>query len=294
MKIKDLEYYLQLVESKNFSIVAEKFNVRQPTITMAIRRLEEEYGTTFFIRDRVHHQVQLTETGLQFAKHVRTILSELAISRQEIEHTKQNKVLFGLPPIIGNYYFPAVTPRLLQVDLLDRLVTVEHGSKELLQMLLSGKLDMALLGSLSSFNEERLHAVEFAGYPFKVIVGKNHPLAQSNEVSFNYLKGQSFILPDTDFIHDQAFRQMCRCAHFRPKVIYRTNDIHIIKAMVEQGMGISFLAELAIDPNDQFISLGMKEDYQPYFHLSLASRQNELLSPVKQKLWETLKKGTNG
>lgn len=289
MKIKDLEYYLQLVESKNFSIVAEKFNVRQPTITMAIKRLEEEYGTTFFIRDRVHHQIQVTETGLQFTNHVRTILNELAISRQEIEHTKKNKVLFGLPPIIGNYYFPAVTPRLLQANLLDRLVTVEHGSKELLQMLLSGKLDMALLGSLSSFKEARLRTVEFACYPFKIIMGTNHPLAQESQVSFADLKGQSFILPDTDFIHDQAFRQMCRSAHFRPTVIYRTNDIHIIKAMVEEGMGISFLAELAIDPSDRFTSLEMMEDYQPYFHLSLATRQTEFLSPVKQKLWETIR-----
>lgn len=47
MKIRDLEYFIELVKDKNFSVVADHFQVSQPTITMAINRLEEEYGTTF-------------------------------------------------------------------------------------------------------------------------------------------------------------------------------------------------------------------------------------------------------
>lgn len=47
MNIKELYYYHDLVRTKNFSQVAADFNISQPTVTMAIKRLEESFGTTF-------------------------------------------------------------------------------------------------------------------------------------------------------------------------------------------------------------------------------------------------------
>lgn len=178
MKIRDLEYFIELVKDKNFSVVADHFQVSQPTITMAINRLEEEYGTTFFIRDHIHHQITVTKIGQQYAQHVRAILSELAVARREIEHAKLNKIRFGLPPIIGNYYFPPLTPRLLRSNLIDKLEVTEEGSENLLQMLLRGELDMSLLGSASPLQQPELSVKEFAQYPFHIIMSRDHQLAK--------------------------------------------------------------------------------------------------------------------
>lgn len=288
MKIRDLEYFIELVKDKNFSVVADHFQVSQPTITMAINRLEEEYGTTFFIRDHVHHQITVTKVGQQYAQHVRMVLHELAIARREIDHAKLNKIRFGLPPIIGNYYFPPLTPRLLRSNLIDKLEVTEEGSENLLQMLLRGELDIALLGSASALQQPELSVKELAQYPFHIIMSRDHQLAEKQNLQFADLKGQPFILPDTDFIHEKAFRKMCRLAHIRPKVIYRTNDIHIIKNMVAENLGISFLTELAITPNDRLVNVALADPQQPVFHLSLAARHNEILSPAKEKLWELI------
>ena len=77
---------------------------------------------------------------------------------------------------------------LMRAKLMSHLDTYEHGSKELLRMLEQGQLDIALLGSLEALHQARLHTQEFAHYPFKVIVGKNHPLARQKKVSFAALK----------------------------------------------------------------------------------------------------------
>ncbi|MCI1974554.1 MAG: LysR family transcriptional regulator [Limosilactobacillus sp.] len=290
MKIKDLEYFIELVKKKNFSVVAEHFHVSQPTITMAINRLEEEYGTTFFVRDHVHHQIEVTRIGQQYAQHVRTILNELTVAREEIENAKLNKIRFGLPPIIGNYYFPPLTPELLRARLIDKLEVTEAGSESLLQMLLRGELDMALLGSASSLQQPELLVKELDQYPFQIIMSRDNQLADRAALSFSDLKGQQFILPDADFIHEKAFRKMCRGAHIRPQVIYRTNDIHIIKNMVAENLGISFLTKLAITPNDRLVNLSLTDQGQPLFHLSLVARHNEILSPAKKKLWDLVLK----
>ena len=112
MDTKSLEYYHKLVEEKNFSKVAEFFEVSQPTITLAIKRLENEYQTKFFLRDRSHKELILTKDGKQFDRHVVTILNELEIARKEISRNQEQMIRLGLPPIISQFYFPQITPGL--------------------------------------------------------------------------------------------------------------------------------------------------------------------------------------
>lgn len=293
MKIKDLEYYQQLVKRQNFSAVANDFHVSQPTITMAIRRLEADFNTSFFIRDYVHKQLHLTATGKQFAKHVDAILTELQVAHKEINRANTTKIRFGLPPIIGNYYFPSLTPSLMRNQLLTSLETYEHGSKELLKMLYHGELDMALLGSITPLSQDHIRTQEFAHYPFQIIVGQGNPLAKKDQVNFADLHDQAFIIPDTEFFHEQAFKQMCHAARLRPKILYRTSDIHIIKAMVAENLGISFLTSLAITPADHVVSLNIASRDQAVFRLSVASRETAVLDPLKEKLWQLLIQQTN-
>lgn len=288
MKIKDLEYYQQLIKDQNFSKVAQHFGVSQPTITMAIQRLEQDFNTTFFVRDHVHRELHVTATGQQFANHVDLILNELQVAKKEIDRANATKIRFGLPPIIGNYYFPPLTPRLMRHQLMPDLETYEHGSRELLKMLQHGDLDMALLGSLAPLKETRLKAQELARFPFQVIVGTNHPLAKQRTVDFASLKGEQFIIPDTEFFHDQAFKQMCRRAHFRPRILYRTADIHVIKAMVSENLGITFLTSLAVEKGDNVKQIVISGPDQPIFHLSVAMRETEELTPRKQELWDLI------
>lgn len=288
MKLKDLQYYQALVKTRNFSHVTNEFRVSQPTITMAIQRLEKDFGTPFFVRDHVHKELHLTPAGKQFAMHVDVILNELEIAYQEIEQSKSTKIRFGLPPIIGNYYFPPLTPALMRHGLLSHLETYEHGSKEILKMLEHGNLDIALLGSLTPLKETRLKTVELNKYPFKIIVSKNHPLASQDKIDFACLKNEKFIVPDSEFFHEQAFKQICRLAHFRPQVIYRTADIHVIKAMVAENLGIAYLTSLAITPEDNIATLEVSAPLNQSFRLAAVTRSTEILTPYKQQLWNLL------
>lgn len=288
MNLTDLQYYQALVKVKNFSQVASDFKVSQPTITMAIQRLEKEFDTKFFIRDHVHKQLHLTPAGRQFAQHVTVILNELAVAHREIAQAQIGKIRFGLPPIIGNYYFAPLMPKLVQTGLLPQLSTVEHGSKEILKMLSQGDLDLALLGSLTALDEPHLNTIELAQYPFKVIVSKDHPLAAQETIDFTALKQEQFIVPAVDFFHEQAFKQISQAAHFRPRVIYRTSDIHVIKTMVAENLGIAYLTSLAITPVDQVKALTVTGPLSQAFHLAIACRQTAILNPNQQKIWDLL------
>lgn len=289
MNIKELYYYHDLVRTKNFSQVAADFNISQPTVTMAIKRLEESFGTTFFMRDRSHHQLTVTSTGLQFDQHVQRIIEELEIAQKELTRAKQERISFGLPPIIGSWYFPRFTPALLQAGLLNRLEVVDHGSASLLQLLAKGELDLALLGSLQPFQQPSLRACVIDKAPIKIIVAKDHPLAAFKDgVSFAQAAQYPFITLDDEYVHAQAFRQAARLARVRPKIVFKTSDVHILKALVANHSGISFLTDLALDGNDGLAALPLTDGSQPEFIISLAARANRLLTPNAQRLWSIL------
>lgn len=289
MNIKELYYYHDLVRTKNFSQVASDFNISQPTVTMAVKRLEESFGTTFFMRDRSHHQLTVTSTGLQFDQHVQRVIEELEIAQKELARAKQERISFGLPPIIGSWYFPRFTPALLQAGLLNQLEVVDHGSASLLQLLAKGELDLALLGSLQPFQQPSLRARVIDKAPIKIIVAKDHPLAAFKDgVSFAQAAQYPFITLDDEYVHAQAFRQAARLAHVRPKIIFKTSDVQILKALVANNSGISFLTDLALDANDGLIALPLTDGSQPEFIISLAARANRLLTPNAQRLWSIL------
>lgn len=289
MNIKELYYYHDLVRTKNFSQVAADFNISQPTVTMAIKRLEESFGTTFFMRDRSHHQLTVTNTGLQFDQHVQRIIEELEIAKKELTRAKQERISFGLPPIIGSWYFPRFTPALLQAGLLNQLEVVDHGSASLLQLLAKGELDLALLGSLQPFQQPSLRACVIDKAPIRIIVAKDHPLAAFKDgVSFAQAAQYPFITLDDEYVHAQAFRQAARLARVRPKIVFKTSDVQILKALVANNSGISFLTDLALDDNDGLVALPLTDGSQPEFIISLAARANRLLTPNAQRLWSIL------
>lgn len=289
MNIKELYYYHDLVRTKNFSQVAADFNISQPTVTMAIKRFEESFGTTFFMRDRSHHQLTVTSTGLQFDQHVQRIIEELEIAQKELARAKQERISFGLPPIIGSWYFPRFTPALLQAGLLNQLEVVDHGSASLLQLLAKGELDLALLGSLQPFQQPSLRARVIDKAPIRIIVAKDHPLAAFKDgVSFAQAAQYPFITLDDEYVHAQAFRQAARLARVRPKIVFKTSDVQILKALVANHSGISFLTDLALDGNDGLAALPLTDGSQPEFIISLAARANRLLTPNAQRLWSIL------
>lgn len=290
MNIKDIEYFNELIKVKNFTMVAQKFNVSQPTITLAIKRLEEEFGTKFFLRNQSHKELIVTEAGNQFYTHSKKIIHELRIATNEIQNAATQKIFFGLPPIIGTYFFPLVTPDLLRNNLLNELKIVSRGSATCRKMLLDGELDIALLGSNSPLKDPNLTNEIFARSPYKVIVGSDHPWAHRDSIDLKELRGQPFVTQNESFVHKRALKKVARLGHFRPNIICQTDNIMMLKALVTENIGISLLTKIAIRPTDKFHAINIKTDNEPIFYMSIAYHARHVLTAKQQKLLEILRK----
>lgn len=287
MKIKDLEYFTKLINLKNFTAVANYFSVSQPTVTYAVKRLEEEFNTELIRRDQSHQGIIITESGEQLYRHAVTILKEITLTNKDMARIAATKLRFGLPPIIGTYYFSKLAPRLVQSGVINQFETIEAGSSELLADLEAGNIDAALLGSASPLSTETIQADVIEQHRFKIIVGPNSALAQQTKIGFKDLADQQFIMLAEGFVHPHVFKALSDLNQIKPKVVYRTSDASILKSMVHEDAGIGFLTETGITAADNLVSLDLIDEPQPTFYISLAYRKSQRFSKTQQALLDS-------
>lgn len=288
MNLKDLEYFHHLVKLTSFTKVAQLLHVSQPTITYAVKRLEEELQTQLIIRDQTHHAIQITESGKLLDAHIAVVLNELKTARVKIHRLQNQKIVLGLPPIIGNHYFPKISVDLLQKKVMDQVTIVSGGSQDMLQLLKDGRVDMALIGSLNKIVHAHLVAKVLTSKPFMIVVSPRHPLAQKQSVSFAELTEENFVLFNEHYVHAVAFEQLSDQVSFQPKILYKTDDLNILKGMLKEQIGIGFLTEIALDQTDDLVAIPLSDSVQPRFYISLVQSENSLLTSIQEKIATTV------
>ncbi|MFC6179943.1 LysR family transcriptional regulator [Lactiplantibacillus daowaiensis] len=283
MQLKDLAYYVALTEQKNFSLVATQFHVSQPTISAAIRRLETELQTQLLIRDNPHQPLVLTTTGQQVRDHAKLILHQANLMHLEVQHSEQQRLVIGMPPIIEITYLPRVA-RQLPPKIFKQLAPISQGSLAALKSLKSGQFDVAFLGYLDALAEPALTIERFDRQPFSIIVARDHPLASQPEIAFQTLRQTPFIALKHNFVHRQAFQQLARQNHIQPPILFESNEIQGVLNMVANQVGIALLSNAVPIDKTALVRIPLSDTPAPMFNVGLAYRQDTTFSPVQQQL----------
>lgn len=122
-----------------------------------------------------------------------------------------------------------------------------------------------------------------------IVVSPNHPLAKRKEIAFSELKDEPFVLLNEHYVHPTAFKKMAQQAHFDPQIIYQNSNLNILKGMIREQIGIGFLAELAILPEDNLVMIPITDQPQPMFIISLVQRDQVLDSTIRGQLIELIR-----
>ncbi|EPA0827972.1 LysR family transcriptional regulator [Enterococcus hirae] len=288
MNTRDIEYYVQIVKQKNFTKVAKYFQVSQPTITYALKRLEKELDAVLITRDRSHHELVITPAGKQLFIHAQSILQEIKMAKAEITQLQKKKLRFGMPPIIGNEYFPKLSSYFIKSQLMDQIEITDGGSRDLYGMIHQGRIDLAILGSTQPIIDQKLEIELLLDKRFMIVVAPTHPFADRQTISFSDLIAEQFVLLNEHYVHPAAFKKLAKQAHIEPKVIYQSNDLAILKSMIRENIGIGFLTEIAIHPEDHLVSIPLSDQLQPHFLISLAKRTQQIPTPLQENVVEVI------
>lgn len=282
MNVKDLKYFVKLQELKSYSDTAHYFGVSQPTITYAVKRLETEYQTELIVRKSYANSVTLTHAGDQILAHAKKILREDHLMQKDLQRIRDSRIKMGFPPIITNYLVPLVFDQLRDNDLLSRIEPVRSGSKELLDKLYNGDIDIALLGTT--------RIPENGNFDFNIIKVHNFKIIASSERQFpkelkiRGLQNEDVLILDESSVHQLIVNNIIEKYNVFTNVIYQTSDYRLLLDLVKRNKGISLITETALQVVEGIQELNVVDETFPPFYIMLIYRSSLKAGRHTQKI----------
>ncbi|KUJ72284.1 hydrogen peroxide-inducible genes activator [Thiomicrospira sp. WB1] len=258
MTLNELKYFCELAKQKHFRKASEQCFVSQPTLSVAIKKLETELDVTLF--ERRKQNVLLTPIGEKILPIAQKMLQE-AKSIKELAQAEQSQTAelkIGAIYTIGPYLLPHVISAFHAVKQSVRLTIEENYTYELAKKLQSGELD-AVLVSLP-FDEPNIECLPLYEEPFYASLPKQHPLAEKASIDLSDLENETLLLLGAGHcFRDQIFDAypLLSQARANDQSLQKTlegGSLETIRYMVASGAGVTILPCSACQNSDELLT----------------------------------------
>jgi len=292
MELRTLRAFVEVVRQGGFSSAAKVLFATQPTVSKAVRQLEDELGVPLL--DRIGHRSQLTAAGEIVYRRALLLLAEregLVAELDDLRGLRRGRLRLGLPPLGASTLFaPLFAVFRARYPGIEIRLT-EHGSKRLEEMVLEGELELAgsLLPAKAGFDGQPVRLE-----PLLAVLPRLHPLAREERIGIGQLSGSPFILFEGGFALNQVLEDACARNGFTPQVAARSGQIDFIIELVAAGMGVAFLPEtIARQRATPSVALTLLDEPGTQWHMAIVWRQGSYLSHAA-RAWLDLTRETYG
>lgn len=282
MTLTELKYIVAVARERHFGRAAEACFVSQPTLSVAIRKLEDELGVTLF--ERGGAEVGVTPIGQRIVAQAQKVLEESA-SIKEIARQGHDPLAgplrVGVIHTIGPYLLPRLVPVQIGRTPQMPLLLQENFTVRLVELLRQGEIDCAIMAL--PLPEAGLVMQPLYDEPFVVAVPQDHELAQRESIDAQDLKQQTMLLLGSGHcFRDQALEVCPELSRFSAASdgIQRTfegSSLETIRHMVAAGIGVTVLPVTAVPeqpPSNSLLRYLPFEGHVPERRVVLAWRRS--------------------
>ena len=236
--LRQLEYLVAVGEFGSVTEAAERVNVSAPSVSAAISQLEREFGITLFVR-RHAHGLSLTQAGRSFVEQARQILAEagkLNALSNELTGQVRGPLHVACLVTFAQAVIPAIRRTFSDAYPDVDFFQYERDHAAILEGLRMARFDIALSYDLDIPPDMTFR--ELAVLPPYAVLHEDHPLARRSEVSVQELSVHPMILLDLPY-SAAYFLSLFKEAGLTPRIVERTRDMSVMRAMVANGFGYS-------------------------------------------------------
>lgn len=247
MTLTELRYIVTLAQEQHFGRAADRCYVSQPTLSIAVKKLEEELGVALF--ERTKSRVQPTPLGEQIVAQANLVLEQTAAIKDLADAGKDqlsSPLAVGAIFTIGPYLLPQFIPHLQQLAEKMPLYVEEGYTHSLRKKLRNGELDVIIVAL--PFVEPDVVTQALYDEEFVVLMQHDHPLAAKEAVSPDELSDQKILLlGEGHCFRDQVLTTCPSVQHASddPADNIRTaaegSSLETLRHMVASGLGITIL-----------------------------------------------------
>ena len=266
MTLTELRYIVAVARERDFGRAAESCFVSQPTLSVAIRKLEDELGVTLF--ERGSTEIGITPVGGQIIEQAQKVLADAAGMREIARQGKDplaGPLRLGVIYTIGPYLLPPLMRRMIDTLPQMPLTLHEDFTHRLVEMLKQGELDAGVMAL--PLPEAGLVAQPLYDEAFVVAVPRGHPWEGRAAVAADELKGQTMLLLGAGHCFRDQVLQVCpeqlriapgaSSAETGMGRTFEGSSLETIRHMVASGIGVTLLPRTSVPatvPQDSLLS----------------------------------------
>lgn len=281
MNIQQLKYFIEVANTHNLSAAARNLFVTQPTLSLALKKMENELNTTLFTH--THKPYQLTDTGVYLYEHGQTLVEQFDQLVDDIhEMTERNgkekkRIRLGITTLFTVQFMKEISQFLETHPNVDLAIN-QNGSPHLQEMLVNKELDIGLISFPNLYPEEiYIEALETStkGYHVYIVVPEENPLSNKSELTFKELAGQRFSSLTTKFMLGRLLVERASDFGYEPNIVLYNDDLQVLLHSLRKNDSIAILPieYREVGKSDGLKWIPLKDKYD-YFPIGLALRED--------------------
>ena len=250
MTLTELRYIVALARERHFGRAAEKCFVSQPTLSVAVKKLEDELGVALFERGAA--EVTVTPVGSRIVEQAQRVLEEAAAIKSLAVQGKDElaaPLRFGAIYTIGPYLMPLLIPLMHKRAPRMPLLIQENYTSRLAELLKTGEVDVVVLSL--PFSEPGIVTQPLYDEPFRVLMPATHPWAKRSRIPASDLCRENLLLLSSGNCFREQVLQTCSGAERATtegiQHSLEGSSLETIRHMVASGVGITVLPAAAAE-----------------------------------------------
>jgi DNA-binding transcriptional LysR family regulator len=253
MDLRDLEYFLAVVEAKSITLAAHRVHAAQPTLSHALARLEGELGERLLER-KARAPLRLTDAGELTAMRARQALSALTALKDDLGalrgHIGGNLRIAAIQSLSVTL-LPAVLARLAKEYPGIKPSVRTLAAESIARAVASGRADVGLLAGAPRASLRGLSVKTLFEEPLVALMRRQDPLSSAKRLRLSQLASRELVLvPDGTFLSD-IIHAACEQAGFAPRVRLTLASAEALRETVRVGLGITILPRGYASPSDR-------------------------------------------
>lgn len=281
MTIQQLKYFIEVVRTKNLTEAAKNLFITQPTLSLALKKIEAELTSPLF--DHTANAYQLTDVGHYLYDNAVRLVNDYEQLQRDLQHMVDQKeksstrIRLGITTLFCMQYITAISAFLDRHPHVD-LVIKQDGSPYLQELLVNKELDIGLISYPNLYPdilEYRSFNNEATGYHAYVVVPKSNPLSKCTSLTFMDLKNERFSALTDHYVLGRLVRDRAKVCGYTPNIVLNNDDLQVLLHSLERANSICILP---IEYKAVGQSRGLKwiplEDKYNFFPIGIAMRKD--------------------
>ena len=285
MNLLQLKYFNTVCETGTVSRAAELLHIAQPSLSVAIKELENEFGTLLF--RRTHKGMALTAEGQRLWSFSRDIIERAEEAERAMRElgSEKKSLRLGIPPMIGSLVLPGIYGEFLRENPDVSLEITECGREEMLRKLAEGALDLAFI-SHGDEKDSSLSLYPVGTLELVAACAEKSPIRKKKAVTPKDLACTPLVMFEDGFFQTHEIKSWFLEVGVTPTVLTKTDQLSTVTRVIREGIAVGFLFRPLAESESGIGFAPLSPSLS--VHIALVWRRDRYLSAAMHRLKDFL------